>query len=106
VLRDELTYASSSHGRDHKLNVWKIGAAEEEGMSTALPLEETLEPRSQPWLLHMLPVNTMNFCSFAACSGSASKDGMDIDAAAEILLAVPNTLVSEAVCHEPDLLCS
>lgn len=41
----------------------------------------------------------MNFCSFAACLGDP-KQGSSVEAsssAAEIILAVPNTLASEAV---------
>lgn len=91
-----------THGRDNTLVVWKLAAEDEAVMSTALPLDPTPEPRTKPWLLHLLPVNTMNFCSFASspsCSpGSApasptpaARNGPDL------LVAVPNTLASEAV---------
>lgn len=89
----------SSHGRDHKLIVWRVKEEDEERLSVSLPLEDTPTPRPQPWVLHLLEVNTMNFCSFAACLGD-SKQGRSIEAsssAAEVILAVPNTLASEAV---------
>ncbi|KAL2159495.1 hypothetical protein VTH06DRAFT_2500 [Thermothelomyces fergusii] len=85
-----------THGRDNKLIVWKVSAEEEGRLSTALPLDTTPEPRPQPWILHMLEVNTMNFCSFAHCSASPGR-GTDPSALSEILVAVPNTLASEAI---------
>jgi hypothetical protein len=32
-----------------------------------LPAEPVTTPRSKPWLLHTLPVNTLNFCAFSTC---------------------------------------
>ncbi|AEO55580.1 hypothetical protein MYCTH_2299561 [Thermothelomyces thermophilus ATCC 42464] len=87
-----------THGRDNKLIVWKFSAEEESRLSTKLPLDTTPEPRPQPWILHMLEVNTMNFCSFAHCPASpgpgASPSG---SSSSEIFVAVPNTLASEAI---------
>ena len=82
-----------SHGRDHKLIVWKVGQEDEEQLSTTLPVETVLTPRPQPWIIHLLEVNTLNFCSFAMCTNELGH----ADNASEILLAVPNTLASEAV---------
>jgi hypothetical protein len=51
----------------------------------------------------MLEVNTMNFCPFGACrasqdpSSGSSDNIADLPDATEILIAVPNTLASEAV---------
>ncbi|KAH7171445.1 WD40-repeat-containing domain protein [Dactylonectria macrodidyma] len=82
-----------SHGRDHKLIVWKLSQGDEEHLSKTLPVEDVPAPRPQPWMLHLLEVNTMNFCSFAA-----SPSGPDhLDTSSEILIAVPNTLASEAI---------
>ncbi|PTB67610.1 WD40 repeat-like protein [Trichoderma citrinoviride] len=87
-----------THGRDHKLIVWRIREEDEGRLSAALPLEETPTPRPQPWVLHLLEVNTMNFCSFAACLGDAAQGSLDAAAStAQVLLAVPNTLASEAI---------
>lgn len=63
-------------------------------MSTALPLDPSPEERPQPWLLHLLEVNTMNFCAFASCCTPAAAS---TGPASELLVAVPNTLASEAV---------
>lgn len=82
-----------SHGRDHKLIVWKLGLHDEDHLSKTLPVESVPAPRAQPWILHLLEVNTMNFCSFAANSGTPRH----MDESSEILIAVPNTLASEAV---------
>ncbi|KAK4217736.1 WD40-repeat-containing domain protein [Rhypophila decipiens] len=82
-----------THGRDNKLIVWKLGVDDEARMSTALPLDPSTDSRQDPWMLYMLEVNTMNFCSFSSCpflQGSG-------DAGSELLVAVPNTLASEAI---------
>lgn len=86
-----------SHGRDNKLIVWKVGIDEEERLSTALPLEDVPVPRPQPWILHLLPVNTMNFCSFAACGSEAAQKHLELDNTTDILVAVPHTLAAESV---------
>ncbi|KAJ4319550.1 Astra associated protein 1 Asa1 [Fusarium piperis] len=82
-----------THGRDMKLIVWKLGEADEERLSKALPVEDVAEPRAQPWILHLLEVNTLNFCAFAATSSVPGP----FDTASEILIAVPNTLASDAI---------
>ncbi|KAF5025938.1 hypothetical protein F66182_1973 [Fusarium sp. NRRL 66182] len=82
-----------THGRDMKLIVWQLSEADEENLSTTLPVEEVPTPRAQPWILHLLQVNTLNFCAFAACPRVSGP----IDTASEILLAVPNTLHSDAI---------
>lgn len=88
-----LLNCSDRHGRDNRLVVWKLGSQDESSMSTVLPLDPSPEERPQPWLLHLLEVNTMNFCTFSSCSpAQASTAG-----ASELLIAVPNTLASEAV---------
>lgn len=88
-----------THGRDNKLIVWKLSADDESAMATTLPLDPAREPRRKPWMLHLLEVNTMNFCSFAVSSVSArlSVSGYPTPVDAELLVAVPNTLASEAV---------
>ncbi|KAL7782998.1 WD40-repeat-containing domain protein [Trichoderma afarasin] len=87
-----------THGRDHKLIVWKITEEDEGRLSVSLPLEDTPTPRPQPWVLHLLEVNTMNFCSFAACLSNAEQGSLEAASpAAEVLIAVPNTLASEAI---------
>ncbi|KAK3292108.1 WD40-repeat-containing domain protein [Chaetomium fimeti] len=82
-----------THGRDNKLIVWKFTGEEESGLSKKLPLDPTSETRPQPWMLYMLEVNTMNFCSFSHCPVSPGSGA----ASSEILVAVPNTLASEAI---------
>ncbi|EHK24361.1 uncharacterized protein TRIVIDRAFT_145760 [Trichoderma virens Gv29-8] len=87
-----------THGRDHKLIVWKIREEDEGRLSVCLPLEDTPTPRPQPWVLHLLEVNTMNFCSFAACLSDAAQGSLEEAApTAEVTIAVPNTLASEAI---------
>lgn len=71
--------------------VWKLGSQDEIAMSTALPLDEFAPDRPKPWVLHILEVNTMNFCSFASCTTRPDTTRE------ELLIAVPNTLETEAV---------
>ncbi|KAK3358304.1 hypothetical protein B0T24DRAFT_644704, partial [Lasiosphaeria ovina] len=82
--------------RPRALIAWKLAADDEPRLSTCLPLDSSPEPRPQPWILHMLEVNTMNFCSFAHCP-AAPMLGPDSSERPEILIAVPNTLASEAI---------
>ncbi|RYP37048.1 hypothetical protein DL767_003111 [Monosporascus sp. MG133] len=80
-----------THGRDNRLVVWKAAAEDEAALSTALPLDQSVSARPQPWILHVLEVNTMNFCSFAQCTPDPGP------ANDELLIAVPNTLSSESI---------
>ncbi|PHH72627.1 hypothetical protein CDD80_4407 [Ophiocordyceps camponoti-rufipedis] len=86
-----------THGRDHKLVVWKLSASDEEGLSSVLPVEPVVEARRQPWILHLVEVNALNFCAFAACARRPDGTLSGPDASSELLLAVPNALASEAV---------
>ncbi|KAL7795137.1 WD40-repeat-containing domain protein [Trichoderma ceciliae] len=87
-----------THGRDHKLVVWRIREEDEGRLSVSLPLEDTPTPRPQPWVLHLLEVNTMNFCSFAACLSDPEQGSIEAGSpTADVVLAVPNTLASEAI---------
>ncbi|KAI1134806.1 WD40 repeat-like protein [Hypoxylon sp. FL0543] len=80
-----------THGRDNRLIAWRLGGQDEMAMSTALPLDESTAEQPQPWVLHTLEVNTLNFCCFASCGAKpdASQE--------ELLIAVPNTLETEDV---------
>jgi hypothetical protein len=91
------------HGRDHHLIVWKLVWDDEDKLSRVPPIELSDADPPQPWIVHMLEVNTMNFCAFAACpsSSSAQYHGCSLRDTSEILVAVPNTLASEAVCLAP-----
>ncbi|EPE28353.1 WD40 repeat-like protein [Glarea lozoyensis ATCC 20868] len=85
-----------THGKDNKLIVWQLSEEDEQAMSIVLPVDTPPEPRKQPWLLHVLDVNTMNFCSFAQGSADSSTSSSD-GAGEELLIAVPNTISSESV---------
>jgi ASTRA-associated protein 1 len=69
-------------------------------MSTVLPVDTPPELRKQPWLLHILEVNTMNFCSFAQTE-VRPPFSFENEPSEELLIAVPNTLSSETVCLSP-----
>ncbi|KAH8795444.1 WD repeat-containing protein-like protein, partial [Hyaloscypha finlandica] len=84
------------HGKDNKLIVWKLSEEDEASMSTVLPVDTPPEPRKQPWLLHILEVNTMNFCSFAQTE-VRPPSSFENEPSEELLIAVPNTMSSETV---------
>jgi WD40 repeat protein len=109
------------HGRDHKLRVWRIRRQDEEVLQKTLPVDigEGCQGNtaSQPWLVHSLPVNALNFCAFSllflresagagnsqgvnATGKSADATPQDADADAPrspALIAVPNALNSGAI---------
>ncbi|KAF1985074.1 WD40 repeat-like protein [Aulographum hederae CBS 113979] len=63
-----------THGRDNSLRVWQLRISEESNFSIILPNERSesgSEHHAHPWLLHLLPVNTLNFCAFAMCYQNA-----------------------------------
>ncbi|KAL8805640.1 MAG: hypothetical protein Q9223_000379 [Gallowayella weberi] len=92
-----------THGRDSKLAVWQLGLKEEDSIGTTLPVDNPPTTTPQPWLLHMLTVNTLNFCSFAMCLDGIPQTHvtqMAIKARQHpppILIAVPNTIDSGGI---------
>ncbi|KAH7116015.1 WD40-repeat-containing domain protein [Dendryphion nanum] len=42
--------------------------------STVLPTDNASLHRPKPWLLHSLPVNTLNFCAFSMCHENAAEN--------------------------------
>ncbi|KAJ8060642.1 hypothetical protein OCU04_010949 [Sclerotinia nivalis] len=111
-----------THGKDNKLIIWKLPPSEEDSMSKVLPVDTVSEERRRPWILHMLDVNTMNFCAFAMCplatvikpkvhEENGEDDGAQLgmekgeESEEQLLIAVPNTLTSESIdiFHIPTL---
>ncbi|ORY16787.1 WD40-repeat-containing domain protein [Clohesyomyces aquaticus] len=91
-----------THGRDHALRIWQLRATDEPNLSSLLPADGSSAHRPKPWLLHSLPVNTLNFCKFAMCrkqpainipsrgSNDQDKESASMPGASEsILVAVP-----------------
>ena len=72
-------------------------------MSVALPVDDSGSHRRQPWVLHVLHVNTLNFCPFAYCKSqgqiepSHSAELAMTEEVDELLIAVPNAISSESV---------
>lgn len=92
-----LAHILPSHGRDHRLVVWQLRLEDESNLKAESPLEQSGQPAPQPWILHVLEVNTMNFCAFAACPNVPRVDATLQDDSESILVAVPNTLLAESV---------
>ncbi|KAJ5946843.1 hypothetical protein N7454_003682 [Penicillium verhagenii] len=97
-----------THGRDHKLCVWNIRAGDEDFLDKSLPVDvaegRASEKRAQPWLLHSLPVNALNFCAFSMTSVQIPVDSSSDNAQTgqssmtkNILFAVPNALDSGGI---------
>ncbi|KAJ5312336.1 hypothetical protein PENANT_c011G04469 [Penicillium antarcticum] len=94
-----------THGRDHKLCVWKIRLEDESFLDKTLPVDMTdpaLEgSKTQPWLLHSMPVNALNFCAFSMTFVNA--DGLPVSPSPtsakpeNALFAVPNALDSGGI---------
>ncbi|KAK0274529.1 Astra associated protein 1 Asa1 [Friedmanniomyces endolithicus] len=80
-----------THGRDNRLCVWRLRGEDEGNLSTTLPIENSESERKDPWLLHSLPVNALNFCSFATCRVPVPEENTDPEnpSTEELLVAVP-----------------
>ncbi|KAK1051381.1 Astra associated protein 1 Asa1 [Friedmanniomyces endolithicus] len=80
-----------THGRDNRLCVWHLRGEDEGNLSTTLPIENSESERKDPWLLHSLPVNALNFCSFATCRVPVPEENTDPKnpSTEELLVAVP-----------------
>lgn len=63
-----------------------------------LPVDDPVTHRQNPWLLHSLSVNTLNFCSFSSCKQQRSEltpiDEVD-DLPEPLVIAVPGTKDSQ-----------
>ncbi|KAI9375800.1 WD40-repeat-containing domain protein [Aspergillus egyptiacus] len=105
-----------THGRDHKLRVWRFRAQDEEILQRTLPVDvdervsnaqSKDQSGSQPWLVHSLPVNALNFCAFSMLvlppdlngrqDGSAEDRHGETPPPSSALIAVPNALDSGAI---------
>ncbi|PIA89250.1 ASTRA-associated protein 1 [Cercospora beticola] len=77
-----------THGRDSKVHVWRLREDDEKDFSKVLPIDSTdSTEHKQPWLLHTLPVNALNFCSFSMIH--APKEGTRDLPTEGILLGTP-----------------
>lgn len=47
--------------------MWQLHEKDESAFSMVMPIEDATTERKQPWLLHSLAVNALNFCPFAMC---------------------------------------
>lgn len=72
-------------------------------MDCVLPVVDSMTRRKQPWLLHVLDVNALNFCAFAMCcdegvgSEVEGSSGTGGDGPRPVLVAVPNAVDSGGV---------
>ncbi|KKK13324.1 hypothetical protein ARAM_001991 [Aspergillus rambellii] len=91
------------------LKVWRFRVQDEESLQKTLPVDIGDSSQSgtgnQPWLVHSLPVNALNFCAFSMQfletglhthedDGSKPSDSVPPSSA---LIAVPNALDSGAI---------
>ena len=77
--------------------------ADESEMDTVLPVDDSSRQRKEPWILHIMTVNTLNFCEFDICNDDRAPLVKPVEIEniivghSPILVAVPNTLDSEGV---------
>lgn len=101
-----------SHGRDHKLCIWRLNRSDEDTLSKKLPADglASSSAGNEPWLLHSLSINALNFCGFALCPvqrewiskphsqentcprSSSINFETDVANQSHVLLVVPNAL--------------
>ncbi|KAJ9626153.1 Astra associated protein 1 Asa1 [Knufia peltigerae] len=84
-----------SHGRDHKLRVWQVQDEDLADLTTNLPGDKSSVDRREPWLLHSISVNALNFCAFSMCNelpGRTSRPETEAQ-----LVASPNGLDSGGI---------
>ncbi|KAK5060192.1 hypothetical protein LTR84_010077 [Exophiala bonariae] len=89
-----------THGRDHKIRVWQLRNEDFPVLSTTLPNEtpsDQQETQQQPWLLHSLSVNALNFCAFSLCDQNPARKSLSITTPTPQLLASPNGLDSGGI---------
>jgi WD40 repeat protein len=88
-----INLSPNSHGRDGTLEVWQLRASEEDTFSIVLPVEGETVHRKEPWLLHSLEVNTLNFCAFAMCDADSLRISTPTaePQSKSLLVAVPGT---------------
>lgn len=107
-----------THGRDHKLRVWQVRKDDFEGLSKVLPADIAStsggDDGRQPWLVHSMDINALNFCAFAICEDRNSQTRLQPQAQAlsqetrtgeneldtdsrGLLLAAPNGLDQGAI---------
>ena len=116
VLSDTDIPCHNRHGRDHLLQVWQFRDEDVGSLDQRLPAEARHQgPEREPWLLHSIPVNSLNFCAFGMCHVPISLDAdttsnqvsrptsptepkfIEQQMADSILIASPNALDSGGV---------
>ncbi|KAL4872553.1 hypothetical protein BDV12DRAFT_133862 [Aspergillus spectabilis] len=96
-----------THGRDHKLRIWRFRVQDEEILQKTLPVDASQsqsgsQAQAQPWLIHSLMVNALNFCAFSMLflpqdqNQNHKKESDEIPPSSS-LIAVPNALDSGAI---------
>ncbi|KAE8391981.1 Guanine nucleotide binding protein (G protein), beta polypeptide 1-like [Aspergillus alliaceus] len=105
-----------THGRDHKLCVWRFRIQDEEFLEKTLPVDvgeqqsqASAASQTQPWLVHSLPVNALNFCAFSILFIDDCEDARQTERSPagdttspentqrSSLIAVPNALNSGSI---------
>lgn len=94
-----------THGRDHKIRVWKLPRPQDD-IPTTLPVDGGGGGRA-PWMVASLGVNSLNFCGFGMCllphrAEDGGGDGDDDDGGGggryrDAMVAVPAVLDSQAI---------
>ena len=85
-----------THGRDHKLRVWQLPKDDQSWnqLSTELPVDsvQASEEQKQPWLVHSMDVNALNFCAFSICLAPEVRSSQEARDYHSLLVASPNAV--------------
>ncbi|KAI9690631.1 MAG: hypothetical protein M1820_009962 [Bogoriella megaspora] len=76
-----------SQGRDGKVIVWQLKSDHEAGLDKRLPVDDADADQKNPWILHSIKVETVNFCALAVCSELEVRPNQSEDGG--LLMAVP-----------------
>ena len=82
--------------------MWQLNSESEVDLDKLLPIDGAVVTSKQPWLLYSMPVNALNFCSFAMCYDGIPQPKSyqaieDPNSVKPILFAVPNAIDSGGV---------
>ncbi|KAF1937211.1 WD40 repeat-like protein [Clathrospora elynae] len=90
-----------THGRDNSLRIWQIRPQDEDirgdHFSIILPTDPRRNEKSKPWLLHALPVNTLNFCAFSMCHEHLQNKAPPAGQASLLQDSAPSTSFNESI---------
>lgn len=82
--------------------MWQLAESDFETLDTTLPVEgERGDQRKEPWLLHSLSVNALNFCAFGMCYDRDEHEGKLSTAKIDATDSVPSGNLANEIASVP-----